>query len=1143
MKPKEILIELQKLTSQKEIILTPTFEGFSEFKYEPINHYIKSLQHFTKPETATAELFTSIIKEVLRKEVFPEVRIEEGFIDFFMKETGGNPILVELKPLFKLDKVKGKIKQESIDVFLHIEQVLKYLKTNEFVILTNLSEVFLFNRSAIVDEKPFAVISFNELLNRFFDFNNLTDTLRRFDDDSIKFDLDKQFFENLKNWYKEFANVELIENPKFTHDELIVLFLNKIIFIKTLEDYGLVEFKFLENEYIRQRDRWKPKGLNLVFKNFFEDIESYFDVFYDTELFSNKFWDYVVKTETNLHKLQIAFERTLGMEAWAKAFGWGMLHYNYRQIDEDIFGKAYETFIAENKKDSGIYYTPKSITEYMANMLCNQLFNEKFKEIINAIEKGDYEQAGVFLNEFKQIKVIDTASGSGSFLIKVLRFIYRYYKEIDDRFEFLKSFKADDLFHLPPAIQSAKKFREQFNFDNQIRLISEIILNHIYAIDIDERALETAKTNIWKEAVKLKPSIYNAQKQNENFTHILPNLEINFINGDSLGDLEIENEIEILANNYKNEIIKLHSIRNAYLKDSFNPDVIIELVDTKSKIRSKLKSFIPEVAEPVFIGLEFFHVYFDESGEPYPKDFRGFNGIISNPPWEIIKPVAKEYSNQGKQLMEIISFNDWFNEKLENDEEFFEGWESYKEFYEIYSKQYLKKRYKYQSSGDSNYYKVFIERNLEILKKSGVLNILVPSGYQTDEGCDNLRKLVFDDFQLSDIFSFENKGYDKVVNGVVRRIKLFPDVHPQYKFSILNIIKKLNIDKNKTFNAKFYMLSPEELFKKPPIKYSIDMVKAFSPNNYSIMEFRDKKDYELCVKIKGINKLFGETEFKLSSEFHMTSDSKLFTPSLQYEKLAQKNSHLVLFEGKLIHQFNSQYNNQINYYINEVIGREPLARIELNKLKRKYKLKDEIVEKLRIKLDFQDYRLVYRAIGRSTDMLSIICTIVPPNVFLGNSLNYLINFEYDFEKGKIIHKQVSKEDLVYIMSLFNSLTLNYYIRNKISANLNMFFMYELPFPIAQKKQKEFIVKNGLTLLYNKSNKKSYKKLVDETGLKIAEKGDLVKIRAELEVAIARDLFDLSKSDWDYLTSTFIYGGDSTTKKELDEIIKYSKEIF
>lgn len=51
------------------------------------------------------------------------------------------------------------------------------------------------------------------------------------------------------------------------------------------------------------------------------------------------------------------------------------------------------------------------------------------------------------------------------------------------------------------------------------------------------------------------------------------------------------------------------------------------------------------------------------------------------------------------------------------------------------------------------------------------------------------------------------------------------------------------------------------------------------------------------------------------------------------------------------------------------------------------------------------------------------------------------------------------------------------------------------------------------------------------------------IRAELEVIIAKELYGLTSEEWDYLTSTFIYGDESDSKKELDLIFEQSKTIF
>ena len=47
----------------------------------------------------------------------------------------------------------------------------------------------------------------------------------------------------------------------------------------------------------------------------------------------------------------------------------------------------------------------------------------------------------------------------------------------------------------------------------------------------------------------------------------------------------------------------------------------------------------------------------------------------------------------------------------------------------------------------------------------------------------------------------------------------------------------------------------------------------------------------------------------------------------------------------------------------------------------------------------------------------------------------------------------------------------------------------------------------------------------------------MKERARLEVFIARDLYGLTRNDWQHLCGSFIYGGDSESKADLDEIIR------
>ena len=105
----------------------------------------------------------------------------------------------------------------------------------------------------------------------------------------------------------------------------------------------------------------------------------------------------------------------------------------------------------------------------------------------------------------------------------------------------------------------------------------------------------------------------------------------------------------------------------------------------------------------------------------------------------------------------------------------------------------------------------------------------------------------------------------------------------------------------------------------------------------------------------------------------------------------------------------------------------------------------------------------------------------------------------------------------------------------------MNFINELKIAETSKKDKKKIVELGFSLLYRKSNKADFEDLKTELGVEIDQRDDLAEIRAELEILIAKNLYKLDKNDWEYLTSTFVYGGESETKAELDEIIKISKE--
>ena len=87
-------------------------------------------------------------------------------------------------------------------------------------------------------------------------------------------------------------------------------------------------------------------------------------------------------------------------------------------------------FLAANRKDEGIYYTPAGITGPMAESLVNSLAGKLVDEICVAVgsQQCEFARAETLMAQLAEIRVADTACGSGGFLIKVLRSFWQHYQ-------------------------------------------------------------------------------------------------------------------------------------------------------------------------------------------------------------------------------------------------------------------------------------------------------------------------------------------------------------------------------------------------------------------------------------------------------------------------------------------------------------------------------------------------------------------------------------------------------------------------------------------------------------------------------------------------------------------------------------------
>jgi type I restriction-modification system DNA methylase subunit len=250
--------------------------------------------------------------------------------------------------------------------------------------------------------------------------------------ESIRYDLDKWFLQSLKTWVNKLSEIEFIVDDK-RKLELIIGLINKFIFVQTLDDYGVIEFNWIRKRWNHHEQMWQRKGKAIVLEKFFDELDDWFYLYYDTELFREKFLRHIKKGDENINKLYRNLQLALGLTYLQIPFGAlkGIMQYNFRYIDEDILGKAYEIFLGEIRKEEGVYYTPKYITQYIADNTVGKVFDEFLAKVKKELMRENFEGTKDPVVKFTSIRALDPACGSGSFLIKAIRVIVDKYRRLN----------------------------------------------------------------------------------------------------------------------------------------------------------------------------------------------------------------------------------------------------------------------------------------------------------------------------------------------------------------------------------------------------------------------------------------------------------------------------------------------------------------------------------------------------------------------------------------------------------------------------------------------------------------------------------------------------------------------------------------
>ena len=175
--------------------------------------------------------------------------------------------------------------------------------------------------------------------------------------------------------------------------------------------------------------------------------------------------------------------------------------------------------------------------------------------------------------------------------------------------------------------------------------------------------------------------------------------------------------------------------------------------------------------------------------------------------------------------------------------------------------------------------------------------------------------------------------------------------------------------------------------------------------------------------------------------------------------------------------------------------------------------------------------IVWRSSANSTDTRTLISTILPPNVFLGNSLGYLIPII--FENTTYI-KPFSNTEMVFLCGMLNSFVQDFLMRHKMSRNINNFHINGQPIPRFDKNNllHQKLFKNSVMLICTTDE---YAKLSKEVGVSeyVTDPAKRMVLEAQINAYTAK-IYGLTREELEYVLELF----PSVKVKELKDLTLY-----
>ncbi|EAI4207311.1 class I SAM-dependent DNA methyltransferase, partial [Campylobacter jejuni] len=772
---------------------------------------------------------------------------------------------------------------------------------------------------------------------------------------------------------------------------------------------------------------------------------------------------------------------------------------------------------SNSRKSTASFYTPQSI----ANFLIQSALKDKLNN-----------------ENILKFKILDNACGSGHFLVGVLNAITHIVLSDFDHFTNLKELYEEEKENI---LNYIKDFVQDYEVDESDILKRLLLKRIIYGVDLNPFSIELTKLSLWIDSfifgtplsfiehhIKCGNALINSNlsdfkdliKQNSSnlFTNsITQEFEILQEVFEKLDNLKDTNEEQIKQSKqiYQNEITPKLNKLNLYLnyintlhfvnKEELQILKALSQDDIQNLSQNEQAKNIISKYQKEF---NFFNYELEFPEITENQVFKGFDIIIGNPPWDKTKFSDSDFfpqyksdyrsliASKKKEIQDNLLAKDYIKQNYEKQKAYINDLNEY------YKKAYPLNK----GSGDGNLFRLFVEKNLSLLKQDGNLAYVLPSALMFEDGSLILRKEILENKTLEYFYSFENNK------------AIFIDVHRSYKFALM-LIKNTQANHTHKIKMMFYKTDINSLKNKDEIlTLNLKDIKKLSPTHLALMELKDKQALEILRKSYNAfqNLSFDYIDFR--RELDMTNDKDLFIEEF-------REGLLPLYEGKMIHQFDANF-SQATYFLEKAKFDERLKSKELYRAKKA--TGKELNPKL-IKYDREFFRLGYRKIASDTNERTLIASLLPKNCGGADSTYSNIPKQYVLKDDVICMDIVPYERILFVLALFNSLVVDFIIRNMVQINVSKSYLERIPLPqpsdeeIQNNEIYKTLAKNALLLqLYNDQNH-HFDELKQEFNIKNEEIPKTKKaydiLRAKNDLLV-KELYGLSDDEFSYMISTF-----------------------